>query len=280
MLSVDRYLQRIEVPTQTGPATLELLAAMQLAHIVNVPFENLHVFHHRGVRTDVGWSYPKIVEQRRGGWCFEVNGSFGALLRAVGFDVDYIACRVWNGPDGWGPPFDHLGLIVRIDGEQWFADVGFGDNCLVPLPMLDGVYPANPRQAKIEVADDVFELTELIPEEGWLKQLRGELRPCSSPTSNRVASTSSTHPISDGRPSRSPTRGLDGDGSRITLRRDVLRRREGSGPFVDRNVGEVEWSDLLAEHFGLIDSLSSDRTSSRSSFSIARWADAWRAWWW
>ena len=52
------------------------------------------------------------------------------------------------------------------------------------------------------------------------------------------------------------TRALDGDGSRITLRRDVLRRRTGGGPFVDRSVAEDEWSDLLAEHFGLIDSLS------------------------
>jgi N-hydroxyarylamine O-acetyltransferase len=257
VLSADRYLQRIGMPAQTGPATLELLAALQLAHIVNVPFENLHVFHHRGVRTDVGWSYPKIVEQQRGGWCFEVNGSFGALLRAVGFDVDYIACKVWNGPDGWGPPFDHLGLIVRVDGERWFADVGFGDNCLVPLPIRDGVYAANPRHAQIEVTDDAFELTELMPEEGWLKQLRAELRPVQladfEPRSEYLQHAPdlgwSTKPFA--------TRALDGDGSRITLRRDVLRRRTADGPFVDRGVAEDEWSDLLVEHFGLIDSLTS-----------------------
>ena len=53
--------------------------------------------------------------------------------------------RCGTGRTGWGPPFDHLGLIVRIDGERWFADVGFGDNCLVPLPVRDGLYPANPR---------------------------------------------------------------------------------------------------------------------------------------
>ena len=111
MFSADRYLQRIGMSPQTGPPTLELLAALQLAHLSHVPFENLHVYHARGVRTDVDWSYPKIVEQRRGGWCFEVNGCFGALLRAVGFELDHISCQVWNDPGEWGPPLDHLGLF-------------------------------------------------------------------------------------------------------------------------------------------------------------------------
>jgi len=253
VFSANRYLQRIGMPTQTGPATLELLAALQLAHLINVPFENLHVFHHRGVRTDLDWSYPKIVEQRRGGWCFEVNGCFGAMLRAVGFDVDYISCRVWNGPDGWGPPFDHLGLVIRIDGDRWFADVGFGDNCVMPLPIVDGTHLATPRQARIEVAEDAFELTELMPDEGWLKQLHGELQPVQlsefEPRSEYLEHAPdlgwSTKPFA--------TRALDGDGSRVTLRRDVLRQRTGSGQYVDRPVAEGEWSDLLAEHFGLID---------------------------
>ena len=243
------------MPTQTGPATLELLAGLQLAHLVTVPFENLHVFHHRGVRTDVEWSYPKIVERKRGGWCFEVNGCFGALLRAVGFDVDYISCNVWNEPDGWGPPFDHLGLVVRIDGERWFADVGFGDNCLVPLPIRDGEHASTPRLAHVEVADGAFELTELTPDGGWLKQLRGELRPVQlaefEPRSEYLEHAPdlgwSTKPFA--------TRALDGDGSRLTLRRGVLRQRTGSGQFVDRHVDDGEWSDLLAEHFGLIDHL-------------------------
>ncbi len=245
------------MPTQTGAATVELLAALQLAHLVNVPFENLHVFHHRGVRTDVEWSYTKIVEQRRGGWCFEVNGCFGALLRAVGFAVDYISCRVWNGPDGWGPPFDHLGLVVRIDGEQWFADVGFGDNCLVPLPIHDGLHSATPRQAQLEVAGGAFELTELMPDEGWLKQLHGDLQPVQLPEftprseylKNALDLGWSTKPFA--------TRALDGFGSRVTMRRDVLRHRTGCGAFVDTPVAEGEWSNLLVEHFALIDTLAS-----------------------
>jgi N-hydroxyarylamine O-acetyltransferase len=255
VFSAEKYLERIGMSTEVGAPTLELLAALQLAHLTHVPFENLHVFHRRGVRTDVEWSYPKIVEQRRGGWCFEVNGCFGALLREVGFDVDYISCRVWNEGEGWGPPFDHLGLLVRLDGGRWFVDVGFGDNCLVPLPVVDGEHSAVPRQARVEVDDETFVLTELMPDEGWLKQLHAVLKPMDladfMPRSEYLKTAPnlgwSTKPFA--------TRALDGEGSRLTLRRDLLRRRDGTGPYADTPVVAQEWSDLLLEHFGLVDSL-------------------------
>jgi N-hydroxyarylamine O-acetyltransferase len=255
MFSADRYLERIGMSPQTGPPTLELLAALQLAHLTHVPFENLHVFHARGVRTDVDWSYPKIVEQLRGGWCFEVNGCFGALLRAVGFELDYISCQVWNESDGWGPPLDHLGLIVRLDGERWFVDVGFGDNCLVPLPVREDEYLTAPRQARVEVDGDVFMLTELMPDEGWLKQLRGGLRPVELADFTPRSEYLKTAPDLGWGNRPFATRALDGQGSRVTLRRDLLRLRAGDGPYVDTAVAEEEWSGLLAEHFGLIDTL-------------------------
>ena len=240
---------------QPGAPTLELLGALQLAHLTNVPFENLHVFHARGVRTDIDWSYPKIVEQQRGGWCFEVNGCFGALLRAVGFQLDYISCQVWNDPGEWGPALDHLGLLVRLDGERWFVDVGFGDNCLVPLPIVDREQAASPRPARIELDGDAFVLTELMPEEGWQPQLRGSFQPREladfTPRSAYLKSAPdlgwSTKPFA--------TRALDGEGSRVTLRRDLLRCRTGRDPYIDLPVVDAEWSGLLAKHFGLFDTL-------------------------
>jgi N-hydroxyarylamine O-acetyltransferase len=255
VFSADRYLERIGMSPQLGRPTFEVLAALQLAHLIHVPFENLHVFHHRGVRTDVEWSYPKIVEQYRGGWCFEVNGCFGALLRAVGFAVDLISCRVWTESGDWGPPLDHLGLLVDLDGERWFVDVGFGDNCLVPLPMREGESPATPRRARIELDGDGFVLTELMPDEGWMPQIRGTFEPREladfTPRSEYLKTAPdlawSTRPFA--------TRALDGEGSRVTLRRDLLRVRTGTSPYVDTAVAEDEWSDLLTEHFQLGDTL-------------------------
>ena len=223
MFSAEQYLQRIEVSAQTGPPTLQLLAALQLAHLTHVPFENLHVFHRRGVRTDIDWSYPKIVEQQRGGWCFELNGCFGALLRAIDFSVDYISCRVWSDSGEWGPPLDHLGLLVDLDDERWFVDVGFGDNCLVPLPVCDGEYTATPRPARIEIDGEAFVLTELMPDEGWLPQLRGVLAPRQLADFTPRSEYLETAPDLNWSQKPFASRALDGAGSRITLRRDVLR---------------------------------------------------------
>ena len=211
------------------------------------------MFHARGVRTDIDWSYPKIVEQRRGGWCFELNGCFGALLRAIGFDLDYISCQVWNESDGWGPPLDHLGLLVRLDGERWFVDVGFGDNCLVPLPVHEGEYSAVPRRACVEMDHDAFVLRELMPDEGWLKQLRAALEPRRLDDFTPRSEYLKTAPDLGWAHKPFATRALDDTGSRVTLRRDVLRRRTRTGPYIDTPVADEDWSDLLAEHFDLVD---------------------------
>ncbi len=241
---------------EVGPPTPGLLAALQLAHLTHVPFENLHVFHGRGVRTDIEWSYPKVVEQARGGWCFELNGCFGSLLRALGFEVDYISCQVWDEPSGWGPALDHLGLLVHLGGQRWFVDVGFGDNCLVPLPVIDGEYEANPRRARIEFdADaDAFVLSELMPDDGWVPQLCGGLRPMVLADFTPRSEYLKTAPDLSWAHKPFASRALDGTGSRVTLRRDVLRVRTGHGPFIETPVAEHEWSDLLAAHFGLTDS--------------------------
>ncbi|MEP7047623.1 MAG: arylamine N-acetyltransferase [Ilumatobacteraceae bacterium] len=257
MFSAERYLQRIGMSAQTGAPTVDLLAGMQVAHLTRVPFENLSVYHHRCVRTDVQWSYPKIVERRRGGWCFELNGCFGALLREVGFHVDYVSCQVWNDPGQWGPPFDHLGLIVHLDGERWFVDVGFGDNCLVPVAVRDGEHTATPRRARIEVSGDggSFVMAELMSDGSWLNQLRVTLRSAALTEFGARSDYLRTNPDLSWSTKPFATRALGADGSRITLRRDVLRIRSATQQPVDTPVQPQQWSGLLAEHFGLVDTL-------------------------
>ena len=103
---VDRYLARLGVAARRAP-TLAALTELQGAHLERVPFENLHVFHRVGVRTDVEWSYGKIVEQRRGGWCFELNGCFGELLHVDG------SRHRWLG----GEAYHHL-IVVLDDATR------------------------------------------------------------------------------------------------------------------------------------------------------------------
>src|SRR5262245_38481762 len=139
---------------------------------MSVPFENLDVFRRRPVRTDLDWSVSKIVERRRGGWCFELNGAFGWLLRQLGYDVDYVSCQVF-GADGWGPSLDHCALVVHLDSERWFVDVGFGDCCMVPVRMVEGEHDAVPRRVRMQIDGDTFVVSERALDGTWDDSLRG-----------------------------------------------------------------------------------------------------------
>jgi N-hydroxyarylamine O-acetyltransferase len=268
MISAARYLERIGMDPHVGPPSLELLTALQVAHMMHVPFENLHVYHRRGPRTDADWSVHKIVDERRGGWCFEVNGAFATLLRTLGFRAHHVACQVWDATPGeWGLPFDHLAAMVELDGERWFVDVGFGDNCLEPLHAADAERPSVPRAVRTEVSvDDSIDhlvLTELMPVDDtdpdtaarWEPQLRIRLEPTTLDRFTPRSQYLQTFPGLSWQEKPFATKALDASGSRVTLRSSVLRTRAGSGPYIDSPVDTADWSALLSHHFGLHDTL-------------------------
>src|SRR5216684_8652363 len=131
MLNVPAYLRRINYAGPTAP-TPETLREIHRAHLLSVPFENLDIHLGRTIVCDGDGFLHKIVNERRGGFCYKLNGAFAALLRALGFQVTMLSCRVARQDGSYGPEFDHL--TVRVDLEQpWLADVGFGDGFLEPL---------------------------------------------------------------------------------------------------------------------------------------------------
>ena len=166
-----------------------------------------------------------------------------------------MSCQVW-GDDGWGPPLDHLALVVHLDGERWLADVGFGDCCLSPIRLVDGEVDAVPRPVRCHVDDDGFVTSERQLDGSWVDQLRGTSCRGRWPTSSRAAGYLQTEPGLAWTEKPFATRALDATGSRVTLRRHVLRTRTGTGDFEDRPVSTPEWSALLAEHFDLTDDVS------------------------
>lgn len=120
---MDSYLRRI------GATRDSSLAELQERHLLSVPFENLDIHMDTRIVLEIPWLYDKIVERRRGGFCYELNGLFAELLRDLGFHVDLLAARVFGGGK-LGPPFDHLTLLVD---DAWLVDVGFGAFSLHPL---------------------------------------------------------------------------------------------------------------------------------------------------
>ncbi|MCX3061188.1 arylamine N-acetyltransferase family protein [Streptomyces beihaiensis] len=131
----DAYLDRIGVP-RPAAATDDALRALHLAHLRTVPFENLSVHLGEEITLDSDALVAKVVERRRGGFCYELNGAFAALLDALGFGVTLLQARVAGEDGGFGIPYDHLALRVRSsEGTTWLADVGFGTHCHYPLVM-------------------------------------------------------------------------------------------------------------------------------------------------
>ena len=121
------YLRRIGHRGSAAPVAATL-RALHLAHLRTVPFENLDVWLGRPIQLEEGALFDKIVRRRRGGFCYELNGLFAVLLRALGFEVSLLAARFPREAGHAAPDLDHLALLVRVPGEEgsWLADVGAG----------------------------------------------------------------------------------------------------------------------------------------------------------
>jgi N-hydroxyarylamine O-acetyltransferase len=131
--TVIDYLGRIGAK-RPGALDAEALSDLHRRHLLTVPFENLSIHLGEPISLAADDLMAKVVYQRRGGFCYELNGAFALLLTALGARVERVAARVY-GQSGLGPPFDHLALLVHLpDGSgPWLADVGFGSHSDFPL---------------------------------------------------------------------------------------------------------------------------------------------------
>jgi N-hydroxyarylamine O-acetyltransferase len=129
---VQEYLKRIDVENVVLRPDVATLKMLQRKHLLSVPFENLDIHWKRQILLDEEKFSDKIVSGMRGGFCYELNGLFNVLLRSIGFETRLISARVFNGKE-FGPEFDHMAIIVTIDGKEYLTDVGFGSFTTEPL---------------------------------------------------------------------------------------------------------------------------------------------------
>ena len=135
-MKLETYLERLDY---AGPVevTPETLTRVHRAHHFAVPFENLDVWLKRRIELKEESFYRKIVGERRGGFCYELNGLFAAMLRQMGFAVTLLSARVPRKDSSFVPEFDHM--VLRVDLERpYLADVGFGEAFQRPIPLQDG----------------------------------------------------------------------------------------------------------------------------------------------
>ncbi|MER6568074.1 arylamine N-acetyltransferase [Streptomyces sp. NPDC001093] len=130
---VEAYLRRIGAEHPQEP-TGRALRELQLRHLRTIPFENLSIHLGEEIVLEEERLLDKVIGRGRGGFCYELNGLFGALLSALGYEVELLAVRVYGDEGRLGIPYDHLALRVRtVEGGTWLADVGFGAHSHCPL---------------------------------------------------------------------------------------------------------------------------------------------------
>lgn len=164
---VDAYLERIGYD---GPreCTVEVLDKLLECQQMSVPFEDLSVYTEGKVPSlAVRDLFDKIVTRHRGGYCFEVNGGFYALLKAMGFDCWSVTCRIHEGKPYPQLP-NHRATLVAFDDDCRFCDCGSGN--LQPGRSLtvvdDGVQHTDTGDFRIVREGGHFNLVAIVKKTG------------------------------------------------------------------------------------------------------------------
>lgn len=252
-MDIPIYLARINYSGHVKP-DVQTLRGLQFAHMLHVPFENLDIGLNRPIQLREEALWNKIVIQKRGGFCYELNGLFARLLNEIGFDVTYLNARVFDRAGDLGIDYDHLALLVKIPGksERWLADVGFGDSFNEPLNFEDrGEQAQGLRTYRLEQTSEGFITWQKNYDGSWERQYFFNLQPHNFPNDYEAACL--YHQTS---PASSFTRGsiisrVTADGrvsledGRLILTRHGLRE-------VRPIASQDEYHALLDEYFGVV----------------------------
>ena len=247
-MDTSAYLQRINYYGPLTP-TAETLRDVQLAHLLSVPFENLSIHSGEPIVLHDDALFDKIVKRRRGGFCYELNGLFAALLRAMGFDVSMIAGSAMNADGEFGSPFDHMALLVTL-GDQWLVDVGFGDSFREPLRLVAGLVQDD-RQHAYRIDRNGERLTVMRQERGeWRAQYRFGLDAQTYTDYAGMCRYHQTSSESHFTQQRVCSRATP-DG-RITISGVRLITAAGGRRHERHLEGEDEYAEALRVHFGIV----------------------------
>jgi N-hydroxyarylamine O-acetyltransferase len=225
------------------------LLSLHRAHLFTVPFENLDIHLGRQIVCDERRFLHKIINQHRGGFCYELNGAFAALLRALGFRVTLLSGRVAGRDGSYGPEFDHLTLRVDLE-EPWLADVGFGDGFLEPLRLESPLeQPQSGRVYRVTSVDDALSL-QVMADGKWKTEYVFTLQPRELSDFAEMCHYHQTSPESHF--TRQRICSLATPGGRVTLSDEKLIETHGSSRQERLLSGDREWRAQLGQRFGVV----------------------------
>jgi N-hydroxyarylamine O-acetyltransferase len=248
-MNVPAYLHRIGYTGSVTP-TLETLRRIHRAHLETVPFENLDISLGRPIVLNEDAFVRKVVEENRGGFCYELNGALAALLREMGFRVTLLSARAPHKDGSPGPEFDHLTLRVDLD-QPWLVDVGFGEGFLEPLPLRAGIEQRQ-DQGTFRITQEGASLSvERQQHDGsWKTEYLFTLMPRQLEDFADMCHYHQTSPESHFTQKRLCTRATPT--GRVTLSDMRLITTENGNRLEVMLGSEDEWRQALKQHFGLV----------------------------
>lgn len=247
-LRLDAYLERIHYD---GPLTLsaQTLCRLHRAQVMSIPFENFDVFLAQPISLDPASLVRKLVDERRGGYCHELNGLFLLVLRHLGFTVTPLAARVLV--DETPLQKSHQIMLVEVDVERWLADTGFGSNGLIEaIPLeCDRVFPQHLETFRLRADTPSSFVLQHCLEDHWHSLYAFTLEPYYPADYQMMHYYTSTSPASLFTQHIVCT--LPTEEARFILYDDTLKVRSRTETITTLLAGKGEYRETLQHCFGI-----------------------------
>lgn len=247
------YLDRLGVGAELP--SLDALFTLVRRHAERVPYETLWIQAGEGWGIDPHESARRVALERRGGYCYHLNGGLGLLLRSLGYDVQAHVggVHVSPSPDP-GAVGNHLVLTVsglpstEHPSGVWYVDAGLGDALHEPLPLAPGSFLQPPFRLGLErVGDAVWHLTH-DPAGGFAGMVWSDAPARRADFEEKHGWLSTSSESGFVRVAMAERR----DATGVDVVRGLVRTRIGSDAFTAEPVtSKREWFDLLADLFDL-----------------------------
>ncbi|NDI34912.1 arylamine N-acetyltransferase family protein [Chengkuizengella sediminis] len=245
-MNVNEYLKRIKVQSKTGDV-IEDLKLLQTQNLYHVPFENLDVINKVSIQLDLPQIYHKIVQNHRGGFCYELNGIFHWLLKQLGYEVKMISSTIAREKNLWYMENTHLANIVTMNGVEYLIDVGTGYTARSPIPLTGEIIEDIGGKYRIYPVEESLHLQQLIHDE-WAAVYRFTTTPRTFSFFEEVCRWNQTSPESPFTQKKVVTKATET--GRITLtNHEIITTINGEKS--KKEYQQHELPDLLDNLFGM-----------------------------
>jgi N-hydroxyarylamine O-acetyltransferase len=248
IFDADSYLTRIGVTQPVAPDT-KTLDIITRAQGYAIPFENFDIQLGRGISLSPGDIYQKLVLSPRGGYCFELNNLLLMALRHFGFEARPLLARVHLRGTATGRT--HQLLLVKINNEEWLADVGFGGGgLLAPIPfVLEEIFTQDGLQFRLLKSELFDYMLQLRKDDAWINLYSFDFTHVTDADiqlGNHFTSTSSESFFTFSRVATRPV-----PGGRISLMNFTLKKTLRGKEEICELTDDQVYLEALKEHFDI-----------------------------